>query len=72
MDRADKNKVGTAEIEDLRVIPVIFLPGIMGTNLKENSERRMQKLYGDTIVKPLAGLDTSFIRTKREKTATSS
>ena len=32
MDRADKNKVGTAEIEDLRVIPVIFLPGIMGTN----------------------------------------
>ncbi len=34
MDRADKNKVGTAEIEDLRVIPVIFLPGIMGTNLK--------------------------------------
>lgn len=38
MDRADKNKVGTAEIEDLRVIPVIFLPGIMGTNLKENSE----------------------------------
>lgn len=34
MDRADKNKVGTAEIEDLRVIPVIFLPGIMGANLK--------------------------------------
>ncbi len=24
MDCADKNKVGTAEIEDLRVIPVIF------------------------------------------------
>ncbi len=24
MDRADKNKVGTVEIEDLRVIPVTF------------------------------------------------
>lgn len=43
MDRADKNKVGTAEIEDLRVIPVIFLPGIMGTNLKENSEEKNAK-----------------------------
>lgn len=43
MDRADKNKVGTAEIEDLRVIPVIFLPGIMGTNLKENSEKKNAK-----------------------------
>lgn len=26
MDRADKNKVGTVEIEDLQVIPVIFCP----------------------------------------------
>ncbi|HBY0494121.1 TPA: hypothetical protein MIO55_08460, partial [Klebsiella pneumoniae subsp. pneumoniae] len=43
MDRADKNKVGTAEIEDLRVIPVIFLLGIMGTNLKENSEEKNAK-----------------------------
>ncbi|HHU7966300.1 TPA: esterase/lipase family protein, partial [Escherichia coli] len=35
MDRADKNKVGTVEIEDLRVIPVIFLPGVMGSNLMD-------------------------------------
>lgn len=33
MDRADKNKIGIFEIEDVRVIPVIFLPGIMGSNL---------------------------------------
>lgn len=43
MDRADKNKVSTAEIEDLRVIPVIFLPGIMGTNLKAKSSKKNAK-----------------------------
>ncbi|HAI0055902.1 TPA: hypothetical protein HIE93_001461 [Escherichia coli] len=43
MDRADKNKVSTAETEDLRVIPVIFLPGIMGTNLKAKSSKKNAK-----------------------------
>lgn len=43
MDRADKKKVGTVEIEDIRVIPVIFLPGIMGTNLKEKSSKKNVK-----------------------------
>jgi hypothetical protein len=40
MDRADKNKIGIFEIEDVRVIPVIFLPGIMGSNLKEKNGKR--------------------------------
>lgn len=34
LDCSDKKKVGTVEIEDLRVIPVVFLPGVMGSNLK--------------------------------------
>lgn len=40
MDRADKNKIGIFEIEDVRVIPVIFLPGIMGSNLKEKNGKK--------------------------------
>lgn len=48
MDRADKNKVGTAEIEDLRVIPVIFLPGIMGSNLMDKKGKSIWR-YDDSM-----------------------
>ena len=37
MDRADKNKIGVVKINDIRVIPVIFVPGVMGTNLMEKA-----------------------------------
>lgn len=48
MDRADKNKVSTAEIEDLRVIPVIFLPGIMGSNLMDKKGKSIWR-YDDSM-----------------------
>ncbi len=48
MDRADKNKVGTAEIKDLRVIPVIFLPGIMGSNLMDKKGKSIWR-YDDSM-----------------------
>ena len=48
MDRADKNKVGTVEIEDLRVIPVIFLPGVMGSNLMDKKGKSIWR-YDDSM-----------------------
>lgn len=35
-DLSSKNKIGTAVINDYRIIPVLFIPGIMGSNLKDS------------------------------------
>ncbi|NDJ57563.1 hypothetical protein GWD52_11275 [Enterobacteriaceae bacterium 4M9] len=48
-DLNEKNKIARVDISDKRVIPVILLPGIMGSNLKEKDSEESLWLVDDAF-----------------------
>lgn len=47
-DLSSKNKIASIPINDYRIVPIVFLPGIMGSNLKNNRDKVIWR-YDDSL-----------------------
>ncbi|HFN7229909.1 TPA: lipase family alpha/beta hydrolase [Klebsiella quasipneumoniae] len=47
-DLSAKNKIGSVTINDYRIIPVVFIPGVMGSNLKDGDDNVIWR-YDDDL-----------------------
>ena len=47
-DLSAKNKIGSVTINDYRIIPVVFIPGVMGSNLKDGDDNVIWR-YNDDL-----------------------